>query len=1547
MDKIETNVYTSFVKGRMNKDFDERLVPDGEYVDALNIRIGSSEGNSVGAIENTKGNEKLTELRYNGVLLPSHNTKCIGVYEDGANETIYWLVCAPNLVDMVVSFNANDGVITYHVVSPTALSFDPAYLVTGIDLIDNLLFWTDNLNPPRRINVNTPYPSTVTSDDISVIVSPPHSSPTTVGNIAPNEENYVIDKFVSFAYRYKYKNEEYSALSQFSDIAFEPSNFFLDYSTYTNGGMNNVYNNYSVTFKTGGPNVIGIDLCFKLSDSNIINVIEKYDKVEQGWGDNIDQTIQFNNRKIYTTLTESELLRLYDNVPRIAKSQTVMGNRLVYGNYVDGYDVDVKMNYTVAPFSEDVGFYDIPVTNSNGYAYTINPFDVKFIEGSKVMIDLFDVQLKEGSLLYITFNFNHDSFSGDSRYYDTFQIENNFNYNFVFNLTRDYTSAYDLATSPEFVAAINNSSPVLEYVDAASRPIPGVEGTIYVTLDTAEFFKWNSSTLDYDPFDYCSLFSLSDRFNCIIVAKAIAEGTLSAWRKVGSGITSTYGGFRVTSSPGSNIIGIQIPAMRFSAVDSIDDSIVYAYEYFSDASTFASLTERGKRESLHSNRDYEVAIVYMDDYLRSSTALVNTFNTVFFPSITSVSRNYIRATVNNLAPSWATSYKFVVKPSKSVYETVYSTLFFNDSSSFTWFKLEGDNVSKVKVDDILIVKVDTSGPVESLIKTKVLDVQVLVEDWIATNGDTIEPGGVYMKLRASNFAAQYAEDSFITPYQYYSRTSLGSGSKPQRAFYMSKDNPDFDPLAVNSSSNQRKIPYAIPAGSIVKFDIWMHRYSGGQCRSYDYRYISTVVANNNYDDFQAFIEGQNIDFTTVEVTGGYSGTIDKYQNNTLSAFDHQSTATATRPAYPKMDYAPNRPNTLSFLFRKTKQDGNDDGGIYFVLATGLDNCADHDGYITATITIQQSNGTLIFETEPLDSDGEIFFEGSDSFPIVNRYHMSGDSITDQDQTSSVPAIVDLNFFDCFSFGNGVESYKIQDSLTGMPFYLGSRVTAVSQEDFKEAHRYADLTYSGVYNAETNINKLNEFNLALSNWKECEKSFGPINKIYARKTDILVLQEDKISGVLAGKNLLSDAAGGGALTSIPEVLGTQIARLEDYGISNNPESFASFGNEVYFTDYKRNAVLNLRGGSINSDQLEVTSNAGLKNWFRDSFKQTVNKQRIGGFDPYMNEYVISFNNDELPTEAIVRQCGLSISQHLVDSSNSFTVDLGKVVGNTVINYQFFGGTSATIQVVYNEIIVVNELISGTGSVSFDKDDMVINEAIVTISSLDANYNLTVLCPFLPTRRVHTIVLNSGVDAGDTIHAIYNWSDGDFTSPSNINGVTLSADGVALNRTLSGQASSGVIPYDGTNVVMRSSKLITDTFNFNITANSFKYYISETEISLETLIPLLEVAGPISNVSDGVYQVAIKYDNPDAYENLYLVWDLVNSTPVSLLYDESDPAVACGDSTEDPYYIDAALFEDASSVYTDIYLTLLAPDGYYAIDGQYRQQVEGSLLTLTDC
>ena len=48
-------IRNNFLKSKMNKDLDARLLSNGEYRDAQNINISRSEGDSVGSVENVLG----------------------------------------------------------------------------------------------------------------------------------------------------------------------------------------------------------------------------------------------------------------------------------------------------------------------------------------------------------------------------------------------------------------------------------------------------------------------------------------------------------------------------------------------------------------------------------------------------------------------------------------------------------------------------------------------------------------------------------------------------------------------------------------------------------------------------------------------------------------------------------------------------------------------------------------------------------------------------------------------------------------------------------------------------------------------------------------------------------------------------------------------------------------------------------------------------------------------------------------------------------------------------------------------------------------------------------------------------------------------------------------------------------------------------------------------------------------------------------------------------------------------------------------------------
>ena len=78
-----------FLRGRMNKDLDERLIPDGEYRDASNIQVSSSEGgdegSNAGSVQNILGNHQLSNIK---TLAGLNYPKCIATAEDTENNKI-------------------------------------------------------------------------------------------------------------------------------------------------------------------------------------------------------------------------------------------------------------------------------------------------------------------------------------------------------------------------------------------------------------------------------------------------------------------------------------------------------------------------------------------------------------------------------------------------------------------------------------------------------------------------------------------------------------------------------------------------------------------------------------------------------------------------------------------------------------------------------------------------------------------------------------------------------------------------------------------------------------------------------------------------------------------------------------------------------------------------------------------------------------------------------------------------------------------------------------------------------------------------------------------------------------------------------------------------------------------------------------------------------------------------------------------------------------------------------------------------------------------
>ncbi len=166
----------------MNKDLDDRLVPTGEYRDALNIAISRSEGDDVGALENILGNNIIFENQ-------TYST-CIGVFSDKQNErTFYFLTnyidSSPDGLSNLAPVTAYCAIVVFDklkaqntiLVAGSFLNFSARSPITGINLLEDLLFWTDNRNQPRKINIETALSAPAFRPQSTRSSSAPYASP--------------------------------------------------------------------------------------------------------------------------------------------------------------------------------------------------------------------------------------------------------------------------------------------------------------------------------------------------------------------------------------------------------------------------------------------------------------------------------------------------------------------------------------------------------------------------------------------------------------------------------------------------------------------------------------------------------------------------------------------------------------------------------------------------------------------------------------------------------------------------------------------------------------------------------------------------------------------------------------------------------------------------------------------------------------------------------------------------------------------------------------------------------------------------------------------------------------------------------------------------------------------------------------------------------------------------------------------------------------------------------------------------------------------------
>ena len=410
-------IKNNFVQGKMNKDLDDRLLPNGQYRDALNVTVGRSDDSDVGVVQNVKGNTLAYPETLN-IIATYPNAKVIGLHVDNEKERVFYFVTDRStgvLSDTIgppgSSGNPLAPSTTFHgiyywdqqsgfgqpklIVKGHFLNFSKDYLITGTNIIGDLLFFTDNLNQPRKININTAIANVAyynSEQKVSVAKYAPFypirlldsSNNSTMVNDSDVESVFLRDQFVRFSYRFKYKDKEYSTMAPFTQPVFIPKTYANDSTglsdadiskIFETGEVSSMVNNINkVVLKIQMPStastvledfdITNIQILSRVDGDLSVRVVEDIKSVDASINSGI-LNYTYKSLEPFKTIPEDQTTRVFDDVPLRARAQEATGNRIIYGNYTNkrslantilDYDVD-RATKNSATSSEDDNLY--------------------------------------------------------------------------------------------------------------------------------------------------------------------------------------------------------------------------------------------------------------------------------------------------------------------------------------------------------------------------------------------------------------------------------------------------------------------------------------------------------------------------------------------------------------------------------------------------------------------------------------------------------------------------------------------------------------------------------------------------------------------------------------------------------------------------------------------------------------------------------------------------------------------------------------------------------------------------------------------------------------------------------------------------------------------------------------------------------------------------------------------------------------------------------------------------------------------------------------
>lgn len=355
----------------LNADDDVNLLGETDYINAENIRWGSTNDGATMRIENIGGTIALPS----GFALPA-GAICIGGAVEKAGRYLVYMIYSPT-GSMIALFDIATS--THYPLIEDAdieggLCFSKDHPIHSAKIINDVLYWTD-IVAPRRFNIGavlkgkdtgTDYldpgwnynnPLSLQQHDIALIRKPANYAPSISKDTdATFENNFIRNDSFQFAWQYTYYDGEVSVLSEWSEAS------LLNQATQDYNFIKVIMNEdeelpqamriLSLVVKIGST---GKSFVVRLWDKEKENsVTGELAKFSAGTGELL---YNFYYNITGPFIDDATSVKPFDSVPVLSGTLEIARNRVFLGDNTEGYDTPATTSLTLTlPDPVTIGF---------------------------------------------------------------------------------------------------------------------------------------------------------------------------------------------------------------------------------------------------------------------------------------------------------------------------------------------------------------------------------------------------------------------------------------------------------------------------------------------------------------------------------------------------------------------------------------------------------------------------------------------------------------------------------------------------------------------------------------------------------------------------------------------------------------------------------------------------------------------------------------------------------------------------------------------------------------------------------------------------------------------------------------------------------------------------------------------------------------------------------------------------------------------------------------------------------------------------------------